>query len=91
MSKAMKKGLEYNDEYLRDLFFELEPKERVKALKGGFRKVANRVKKTAINNLRACAFQSDKDMEKGVRSMVFKKKAGFRVTIGTKKTKNINK
>ena len=69
---------------LQRLFAELEPKRRLQAIKGGFRREANQVRKTAINNLRS-SIQSNKDLEKGVRAIVFKRKAGFRVTVGTKR------
>ncbi len=74
----------YEDGNLQRLFAELEPKRRTQALKGGFRKAANKVRKKAVSNLRE-AIHTDKDLEKGVRAIVFKQKAGFRVTIGTKK------
>ena len=80
----MARSIDYNDENLQRLFAELEPKRRLQAIKGGFRREANQVRKTAINNLRS-AIQSDKDLEKGVRAIVFKRKAGFRVTVGTKR------
>lgn len=77
-------NLKYDDANLQKLFQELEPKQRLRALKGGFRREANQVRKTALNNLRN-SIRTDKDMEKGVRAIVFSKAAGFRVTIGTKK------
>ena len=77
--------LEYDDRNLQQLFVELEPKRRLQAIKGAYRKEANRVKKVAINNLRSSGLRSSKDMEKGIRAIVFKKQAGFRVTVGTKK------
>lgn len=77
--------LEYDDRNLQQLFVELQPKRRLQAIKGAYRKEANRVKKVAINNLRSSGLRSSKDMEKGIRAIVFKKKAGFRVTVGTKK------
>lgn len=76
--------LQYDDSNLEKLFTAMEPKRRMKALKGAFRREANRVRKTALNNLRG-AIRTDKDLESGVRAIVFKRKAGFRVTIGTKK------
>ena len=81
----MARTIDYNDENLQRLFAELEPKRRLQAIKGGFRREANQVRKTAINNLRS-SIQSNKDLEKGVRAIVFKRKAGFRVTVGTKRT-----
>lgn len=80
----------YDDRELQKLFSELEPKRRLQALKGGFRREANQVRKTAVNNLRA-SVKSNKDLEKGVRSVVFKRSAGFRVTIGTKKADRYGK
>lgn len=76
--------LDYDDGNLQQLFADLEPKRRIQALKGGFRKEANKVRKTAVNNLRS-SLHSNKDLEKGVRAIVFKRKAGFRVTVGTKR------
>lgn len=80
----MARTIDYNDENLQRLFAELEPKRRLQAIKGGFRKEANQVRKMAINNLRS-SIQSNKDLEKGVRAILFKRKAGFRVTVGTKR------
>lgn len=80
----MARDIDYDDRNLQQLFADLEPKRRLQAVKGGFRKEANRVRKTAINNLRS-SIRTDKDLEKGVRAIVFKRKAGFRVTVGTKK------
>ena len=74
----------YDDTNLRRLFAEMDVKVRLKALKSAFRREANQVKKTAIGNLRN-SIRCDRDMESGVRSVVYKKTAGFRVTIGTKK------
>ena len=80
----MARDIDYDDRNLQQLFADLEPKRRLQAVKGGFRKEANRVRKTVINNLRS-SIRTDKDLEKGVRAIVFKRKAGFRVTVGTKK------
>lgn len=76
--------IQYDDEDLQRLFAEMDTKKRLKALKGAFRRGANRVRKTVLNNLRG-SIRTDKDLERGVRAVVFKRKAGFRVTIGTKK------
>lgn len=79
----MSADLQYNDGELQRLFDELDVKQRIKALKGAFRREANRVRKQALTNLRG-SIRSDKDLEKGVRAVVMKRKAGFSVTIGTK-------
>jgi hypothetical protein len=84
-------NVSYDDTNLQRLFAEMEPKRRLQALKGSFRREANQVRKTAVNNLRSTGIRTDKDLEKGVRALVFKRAAGFRVTIGTKKaSKNGN-
>lgn len=75
---------QYNDTQLQKLFTEMDVKHRKRALKGAFRREANQVRRTAINNLRS-SLHSNRDLEKGIRAIVFKKAAGFRVTIGTKK------
>lgn len=74
----------YDDRNLQRLFAEMDPKRRLQALKGGFRREAASVRKTAVGNLRRC-IRSDADLEKGVRALVFKSKLGFRVTVGTKR------
>lgn len=79
--------LKYDDSNLQRLFAEMEPRKRVQALKGGFRREANQVRKTAINNLRSSGIRTDRDLESGVRAVVFKQQAGFRVTVGTKSGK----
>lgn len=75
---------QYDDTQLQKLFTEMDVKHRKRALKGAFRREANQVRRTAINDLRS-SLHSNRDLEKGIRAIVFKKAAGFRVTIGTKK------
>lgn len=77
-------AVEYDDGNLQRLFAELEPRRRSQALKGGYRKLAAHVRKKAVANLRSSGIRTDRDLEKGVRSAVFKRTVGFRVTIGTK-------
>lgn len=81
----MARNIDYDDRNLQRLFADMEPKRRLQAIKGGFRKEANRVKKTAVNNLRGSGIRVSKGLDKGVRAIVFKRKAGFRVTVGTKR------
>lgn len=85
----MPKVLEYDDSQLQKLFAELDEKERAKAMKGAFRASANVLKRAAIQNLRS-SIRSDRDLEKGVRALVFKRRLGFRVNVGTvlKKSKD---
>lgn len=81
----MAQNVAFDDRNLQQLFAEMEPKRRLQALRGGFRREANQVRKTAINNLRS-RIRFNKDLEQGVRAVVYKRSAGFRVTIGTKRT-----
>ena len=80
----MSVSCEYDDSNLQKLFADLEPKRRMQALKGGIRRTANIVRKAAVANLRA-SMRSNRKLEKGIRAIVFKRKAGFRVTVGTGK------
>lgn len=80
----MAQNVAFDDRNLQQLFAEMEPKHRLQALRGGFRREANQVRKMAINNLRS-SIRSNKDLEQGVRAVVYKRSAGFRVTIGTKR------
>lgn len=82
----------YNDTELQRLFAEMDVKTRTKALRGAFRREVGKVRRIAINNLRSGinaknkqTFHSSRSLEKGIRAMVFKRTAGFRITIGTKK------
>ena len=43
----MAQSIDYDDKNLQQLFAELEPKRRLQAIKGGFRKEANKVRKVA--------------------------------------------
>lgn len=77
-------GVGYDDSNLQRLFAEMESKVRTRTLKGAFRRAANKVRKTAVQNLRS-KLNSSRELERGVRALVWKRKAGFRVTVGTKK------
>lgn len=85
----MARTLEYDDSQLQRLFAELDEKQRAKAMKGAFRTTANLLKRSAVSNLRS-SIRSSREMEKGVRALVFKRKLGFRATVGTvlKKSKD---
>lgn len=78
----------YVDTTNLDMLFEaLSPKQRMLAMKGAFRRAAKQVRKVALDNLMLAMSSShnQKDFERGVRSFVWKKKPGFRVTIGWRK------
>lgn len=74
----------YDDSNLRKLFRELEPKQRKEAFKKAFRKGANKVRKVALGNLRATGLNHATALGKGIRAIVFKRDAGFRVTAASK-------
>ena len=78
----MSSTVQYDDTQLQKLFSELSEKERAKALKGAFRAQARALRKAAVNNLRS-SLNSNPELEKGVRALVFKRQLGFRVTVGT--------
>ena len=81
----------YDDKKLQHMFRDLSPEHRLKAFRSAFRRQANKVRKVAVNNVRA-SLRSDRDLERGVRALVFKRKAaGFRVTVGTKRNKKSGK
>lgn len=82
MARSNTRSIEYDDQALRKFFAEMDPKQRTKVLRGGFRTMASTFRKAAINNLRA-EMNSNADLEKGVRAIVFKQTLGFRVTVGT--------
>lgn len=77
--------MRYNDRKLRRLFAALDPTGRKKVIKGACRKVGNEVRKVAVNNLRASGLNHAEEMSEGVRAVVFKREAGFRVTVASRK------
>ena len=78
----MASGFQYDDINLQRMYDELQPRRRVQALRSAFRKEAGKVRKVAIGNLRSSGLRRDRSLEKGVRSIVYRKTAGFRVTVG---------
>lgn len=77
--------MRYNDRNLRKLFAALDPAGRKKVIKGACRKVGNEVKKVAVNNLGVSGLNHAEEMSEGVRTVVFKREAGFRVTVASRK------
>jgi len=78
----MARAIEYDDTRLRQLYAQMDEKQRAKAMKGGFRTAANMLRRSSIASLRS-DIESNRELEKGVRALVFKQKMGFRVTVGT--------
>lgn len=67
------------------MFADLSPENRKKVIKRACRKVGNSVKKVAINNLKSSGLGHADELSNGVRAIVFKREAGFRVTVASKK------
>lgn len=76
----------YDDTKLWKMFDELSPKHRMRAMKSAFRQAANDVRKKAREELSE-EIEADAHVLRGIRSVVYKRKLGFRVTVGTKRTK----
>lgn len=81
----------YDDKQLQDLFKQMDVSERLKALKGAFRKQAGKVKAKSVANLRSSGLHTNRTLEKGIRAGIFKKKAGFTVTIYPKGQRGLYK
>lgn len=77
--------MQYDIDNLCRLFEQLDGRNRLKALKGAFRRAANQVRRTAMSNLRATGINHAAEVGRGIRTVVWKRKAGFRVTAGDKK------
>lgn len=73
----------YDDSNLWKLFEDLSEKRRKTALRSAFTQAATKVRKGAIENLKGSGIRVDRDLEKGIRRLVYKDTLGFRVTIGT--------
>ena len=80
----MANGVTYDDSRLTRLMEALSPAQRERALRNAFRAEARKVRKAAVKNLRGSGLKVNAEVEKGVRAVVYRQVAGFRVTIGTK-------
>lgn len=78
----MSRSITYDDRQLRDLFAQMDEKQRAKSLRGAFQATAGILRRAAVSNLRE-SIRSTRELEKGVRALVFKERLGFRVTVGT--------
>ena len=70
-------------EKLQKMFDALgDKKRRLTALKGAMRDCARKVRKVAVSRLRSSdKITSNKDLEKGIRALPYKKVLGFKTTI----------
>jgi len=83
----MDNGGRYDDSQLMKMLEMLSPQERKKAIKAAFRKMGMKVRDIARSNLRLSMPGANKNVEKGIRVVVYRNKLGFRVTVGTKKSR----
>lgn len=67
------------------MFESFGEKQRRTAMRGAFRAAASNVRAGAVKELRSSGLRSNRDVEKGIRVVVYKKALGFKVTVGTKK------
>lgn len=83
----MSASMTYDDTRLRSLIDSLTPEQRYKAARRGIQRMARKVRQAVISAMRS-KIKSNKELERAVRSMVYKKKAvGFRVTVGESRGK----
>ena len=81
----------YDDQRLQQLFAALDQKQRNAAIRGALRKAGNTLRKQAVASLRQSGLKSNRDVEKGIRYVPWKKGGGFTVTIGKKRTSRSKK
>lgn len=75
----------FDDSRLTSLIEALDPKQRGQSLRRGLRKAAGVLRKEARSQLRGTGFRSNANVERGIRTELFRRKLGFRVTVGTKR------
>ena len=62
----------YDDTRLRRMFESLGEKQRRTAMRGAFRAAASNVRAGAVKELRSSGLRSNRDVEKGIRVVVYK-------------------
>lgn len=73
-------GIQYNDSELRAMFAELEPKNRRKVFRAALGQAATKVRRAAVGYLRQ-SLRISRDGERGIRKIVYKTQAGFKITV----------
>lgn len=92
----------YDDSALMALIEALSPAERKRGLKNAFSHIGTQLRKKAVQNMRqavgakvsgSSTFRSNKNTERGIRKVMFRRDLGFRITVGTKrgKVQNLDK
>lgn len=76
--------LEYDDRALQRIFGALDPKRRKEMFRSAFRKTSGKVRKEARKEVRSSGLHNAQALTKGVRVVIFKNQAGFRVTVAGK-------
>lgn len=79
--------MRYNDQNLRNLYADLSPANRKKIIRGACGRVGNTIRKTAVNNLRSSGLGQAEELSSGIYVVVFKRKAGVRVTVAPRKAR----
>lgn len=86
--------IEYDDSKLRQMFAELEPKRRAQGMRNAFSRAARVVRKRAVSEMRQSlkgAKDTQKTLDRGIRSVNYRRVVGFKVTVGTKKHHDFSK
>ncbi len=76
----MAKNADVDFSKLKAMFAELSSEAREKAIRLAYRKAANIIRDQAVRNAVRQMHFHDEDILKGIRSLVFREKIGFRVT-----------
>lgn len=89
----MKRAIEYDDSKFRALIAEFDEKQRKRMLRGSMRGMGNVFKSIAKRKFLSAASGLNKaeEISTGIRVCVWKRKAGFRVTIGPKTSRKRNR
>lgn len=77
--------IKYDDSRLKALIEALDERQRIKAFRGALRRLAGKVRKAAAANLRASKLGNAEKMDKAIRATVWKRRAGFKVTVAPKR------
>lgn len=90
---ARRQTISFDASRFEAMYGQLTERRRIQALKATYWRLGTMLRAEAVRLLRQ-GMGSSRELEKGVRLLVFKKKAGFRCTVGTrikrdKKTKRI--
>lgn len=80
--------LKFDDTRLFSLIEALDPKQREQALKKAMRAAGRQFRRAAVEAMRATGIARDAKVERGIRVVLPKRRIGFRVTVGTRRSYN---